>query len=77
MDALLHEWKTDLLCIWIPLIAGAAVLIGLFGGMEIQGWRDAVPTTAATPTQTTAPTDNPKLRVKSREKPGIDAKHER
>ena len=56
IDALLHEWKSDLLRIWIPLIAGATMLIGLVGGAEIQGCRDAVPTTAASPTQTTAPT---------------------
>jgi hypothetical protein len=51
IDALLHEWKSDLLRIWIPLITGAAMLIGLICGMEIQGCRDVVPTTAATPTQ--------------------------
>ncbi len=54
MDALLHEWKSDLLRIWIPLVAGACMLIGLFGGMEIQGCRDAPSvtptTTAAVPT---------------------------
>ncbi len=54
MDALLHEWKSDLLRIWIPMVAGACMLIGLFGGMEIQGCRDepAVtrPTTTAEPT---------------------------
>jgi hypothetical protein len=54
MDTLLHEWKSDLLRIWIPLVAGACMLIGLFGGMEIQGCRDAPtvtpPTTAAVPT---------------------------
>ncbi len=45
MDALLHEWKCDLLRIWIPMVAG------LFGGMEIQGCRDApAVTTAAMPT---------------------------
>jgi len=50
MDALLHEWKSDLLRIWIPMVAGACMLIGLFGGMEIQGCRDAplaTPSTAA------------------------------
>jgi hypothetical protein len=90
IDALLHEWKSDLLRIWIPLITGAAMLIGLICGMEIQGCRDAVPTTAATPTQTTAPTvqspetlangaqaDNPKPRRESREKPRNYAKRER
>lgn len=40
-DALLHEWKSDLLRIWIPMVAAASVLIGLFGGMEIQSCRDA------------------------------------
>jgi hypothetical protein len=53
VDALLHEVKSDLLRIWIPLIAGATLLIGLFGGMDIQSWRDSVPT-AATPTPTVA-----------------------
>lgn len=54
MDALLHEWKSDLLRIWIPMVAGACMLIGLFSGMEIQGCRDAPAvtpsTTAAVPT---------------------------
>jgi hypothetical protein len=54
-DALLREWKSDLLRIWIPLIAGAAMLIGLFGGMEIQGCRDAAPSALAVPPQTIAP----------------------
>ena len=53
VDALLHELKSDLLRLWIPLIAGATLLIGLFGGMGIQGWRDSVPT-AATPSPTVA-----------------------
>jgi len=43
IEALLHEWKTDLLRIWIPLIAGSAMFIGLFGSKEIQGCRDAAP----------------------------------
>ena len=51
MDALLHEWKSDLLRIWIPMVAGACMLIGLFGGMEIQGCRDAP---AVTPSTTAA-----------------------
>jgi vacuolar-type H+-ATPase subunit E/Vma4 len=48
MDALLHEWKSDLLRIWIPMVAGACILIGLFGGMEIQGCRDAPTVTQST-----------------------------
>jgi predicted secreted protein len=50
MDALLHEWKSDLLRVWIPLVIGASMLVGMFGGMEIQGCRDApavTPSTAA------------------------------
>jgi hypothetical protein len=53
VDALLREVRSDLLRLWIPLIAGATLLIGLFGGMGIQSWRESVPT-AATPTTTIA-----------------------
>ena len=41
LDKLLHEFKTDLLRIWIPMVTGATMLIGLFAGMEIQGCRDS------------------------------------
>jgi len=51
MDALLHEWKSDLLRIWIPMVAGACLLIGLSGGMEIQGCCGA---SAVTPSTTAA-----------------------
>jgi predicted secreted protein len=44
LDELIHEFKTDLLRIWIPIVTGAAMLIGLFAGMEIQGCRDSEPT---------------------------------
>jgi len=47
IDTLLHEWKSDLLRIWIPLVVGAAMLIGLFGSIEIQGCRDAAPSVPA------------------------------
>ena len=43
LDELLHEFKTDMLRIWIPLATAATMLIGLFAGMEIQGCRDAGP----------------------------------
>jgi len=49
VDALLREVRSDLLRLWVPLIAGAALLIGLLGGMGIQSWRDSVPA-VATPT---------------------------
>jgi hypothetical protein len=57
MDSLLHEWKSDLLRIWIPMIAGASLLVGMFGGMEIQGCRDSAspgrPAQSAVPAVTT------------------------
>jgi hypothetical protein len=90
LDALLHEWKSDLLRIWIPLVAGAAMLVGLFGGIEIQGCRDAVPTAAATPTHTAAPAvlapaplengapdGRPKAQRRTREKAQGGTDHER
>ena len=55
MDALLHEWKSDLLRIWIPMVAGACMLFGLFGGMEIQGCRDAPAITPSTAAAVPAP----------------------
>lgn len=89
IDTLLHEWKSDLLHIWIPLIAGAAMLIGLFGGIEIQGCRDSAPAAAVPPTQTAAPpvpnpepqandaaTRNLNPRRESRGKVRSDAQHE-
>jgi hypothetical protein len=89
IDTLLHEWKSDLLHIWIPLIAGAAMLIGLFGGIEIQGCRDSAPAAAVPPTQTaTPPVPNPEPqandaatrnlnpRRESRGKVRSDAQHE-
>jgi hypothetical protein len=55
LDSLLHEFKTDLLQIWIPIAAGATLLIGLFAGMAIQRYRDipaaASPCSAATTLQ--------------------------
>jgi hypothetical protein len=87
IDMLLHEWKSDLLRIWITLIAGAAMLIGLFGGIEVQSGRDSA---AATPTQTAMPSvpnpepqandasaSNIKPRRESREKARSGAQHER
>jgi hypothetical protein len=66
LDELLHEFKTDLLRIWIPLATSATLLIGLFVGMEIQGCRDSGPATVdqspmssstpSTPTSVEAPT---------------------
>jgi vacuolar-type H+-ATPase subunit E/Vma4 len=72
MDALLHEWKSDLLRIWIPMVAGACMLIGLFGGMEIQGCRDA---SAVTPSTTTAVPAAPPVAPQARRRP--QTRHER
>ena len=58
VDALLHEWKSDLLRVWIPLIAGAALLIGLLSGMRIQSCRDSASATGLTPTTIQAVPDS-------------------
>lgn len=57
LDELLHEFKTDLLRIWIPLATAATMLIGLFARMEIQGRRDSgpAPVTQSSPTSPLAP----------------------
>ena len=81
MDALVHEWKSDLLRIWIPMIAGASLLVGMFGGMEIQGCRDSDATPAAAvskpsasdPTKPkqqvdVAPKDGPTGRIRNQQK---------
>ena len=39
LDSLLHEFKSDLLRIWIPASMIATLLIGLIAGMGIQGCR--------------------------------------
>ncbi len=49
VDGLLHELRSDVLRIWIPLIVGAALLIGLFAGMGIQGCRDSASSEVTTP----------------------------
>lgn len=56
VDALLHEWKSDLLRVWIPMIAGASMLVGMFGGMEIQGCRDSASSVETMPMQSAMPT---------------------
>lgn len=57
MDALLHEWKSDLLRIWIPMVAGASLLVGMFGGMGIEGCRDSA--SPVSPTQLAVPAATP------------------
>jgi len=59
MDALVHECKSDLMRIWIPMIAGASLLVGMFGGMEIQGCRDSASSAETIPTQSATPTIPP------------------
>ena len=55
IDALLHEWKADLVHIWIPMVAAASVLIGLFGGIEIQSCPDVPPTASMPSTSVPGP----------------------
>jgi hypothetical protein len=63
LDELLHEFKTDLLRIWIPLATAATMLIGLFAGMEVQGCRDSesapITQSSSMPPQTSSITDSP------------------
>ena len=90
MDVLLHEWKSDLLRIWIPMIAGASLLVGMFGGMEIQGCRDSASSAETMPTQSAAPTtptppagpdgsgvENPNQQAGSHRKANASPHHER
>jgi hypothetical protein len=46
LDELLQELKSGFPHIWTPLLCGASLLIGIFLGMGIRGWRDS-PLTAA------------------------------
>ena len=66
VDALLHELRSDVLRIWIPLIAGAAMLIGLFAGMGIQACKDSASAGSTTP----APTAGQDVSVPKREESG-------
>lgn len=82
VDALLRELKNDVLHIWVPLVAGAALLIGLFAGIGIQNWRDSVPAEVATPppfTMQTVPAPQPERDsrvVKAAKKPHVHDQHE-
>ena len=50
VDVFLHELRSDVLRIWIPLIVSASLLIGLFAGMGIQGCRESALAKSAIPT---------------------------
>jgi hypothetical protein len=90
VDSLLLELKSDVLRIWIPLVAGATLLIGLFSGMGIQGWRDSASAAAAIPAPITVqavpapqaqenggPVGGPNQQQRNREKAVLGAGHER
>ncbi len=36
LDALVHEFKSDLLQIWLPVVVGAALILGVLSGMGLQ-----------------------------------------
>jgi len=81
LDELVHEFKIDLLRIWIPIMTGAAMLIGLFAGMEIQGCRDSEPTSVTqsspmpslTPSITDSPQE-PRAKVPNHQRQGLPSK---
>jgi len=88
LDAFLHEWKSDLLRIWIPMVAGASLLVGMFGGIEIQGCRDsaspvsqtqsAVPAvTAPQPKASEGAAESLNQQVRSHERANASVHHER
>ena len=70
-----------------PLITGATLLIGLFGGMSIQSHPDSTPAASPTPTavqsdprpevqENTGPVGNPKRQRHTNAIPSPDAVHE-
>jgi hypothetical protein len=88
MDLLLYEWKSDMIRIWIPMIAGASLLVGMFGGIEIQGCRDsaspvsqtqsAVPAvTAPQPKASDGAAESRNHQVRSHERANASVHHER
>jgi hypothetical protein len=66
LDSLLHEFKTDLLCIWIPIATGATLLIGLFAGMAIQRHKDTPATASQCSAATTAAAHRGSLHIRRR-----------
>lgn len=64
LDSLIHEFKSDLLRIWMPIVIGAALLSGLFLGRLLQAHRDLDSATGTAPTQAvqSAPTNGAKQR---------------
>jgi hypothetical protein len=59
LDSLVHEFKSDLLRIWMPIVICAALLSGLFLGMVLQSHRDSdsAARTAPTPAVQSTPTN--------------------
>lgn len=52
VDEFLHELRTDLLRVWIPVIAGACLVLGLILGTSLLAWRDSSqPTVMTVPAQ--------------------------
>ena len=61
LDALMHQLNTCVLCVWVPLISTAALMIGLVAGMRIEGCMDSVSVPTATPRVVQAvPTPEPR-----------------
>jgi uncharacterized small protein (DUF1192 family) len=58
LDSLLHEWKSDLLRIWIPMITIAALLLGFFAGLKIQSWQDTPSSQPTVSIQTSTPSNS-------------------
>lgn len=68
IDAFLFEVKHDILRLWVPILCGATLLIGLFGGMSIQGWRDS-PSGEATSQQSGPVRSSPAIAAQETKEP--------
>jgi hypothetical protein len=55
LDSLVREFKSDLLRIWMPIVIGSAMLIGLFLGIVLQADRDSGSAAGPSPAVHSAP----------------------
>ena len=78
-EPLTHEWKKDMLRLWIPLVAGSALLLGIFLGLGARGSLEsssksatpAIQIPADSPNESTPPQHSNQGHISSR------ARHER
>jgi hypothetical protein len=59
LDHLLHNFKSDVLRIWLPIAACCALILGLSGGVSLERYRDAHTEAQSNLTVQTPPTPSP------------------